>query len=130
MTAVNQLFPILNEDGSDIIPTTDGIYYTANMSSSYDNSRQFYIEFFSDALAQTPVSPTAGTFTALGTPMGNVWLSIANGQQNANTVTSGINSVATYIPPTLQGRIAKGAVKLEGITGASHAKAYFWSFPQ
>jgi hypothetical protein len=88
MSANNQYFPILAANDT-VLPVTDGTLYTMSMSSSYDNNRIFYIEFFSDIDALVPVTPTAGTATVLVAPMGNVWLAPTNNAITCTGVVAG-----------------------------------------
>jgi hypothetical protein len=117
--------PYYFKDGSGdtIIPVADADFFTAQMELGYEDG-QFYIEFFSDALAQTPVTPTAGTIVARGSPLGNVFLtSSADEVVNAADVQAGD---AVYTPPRFMGAMTKAKVTLLGITGATHFRAVMW----
>jgi hypothetical protein len=110
-------------DGNTIIPVADADFFTDTMELGYEDS-QFYIEFFSDALAQTPVTPTAGTIVARGSPLGNVFLtSSADEVVNAADVQAGD---AVYTPPRFMGAMTRAKVTLAGVAGATHFRAVMW----
>jgi hypothetical protein len=117
-------FPILTGT-SEVIPVT-GVFYTADMSNSQNNSGQIYLEFFSDAAGTIPVTPTAGTINFLGSPLGNNYLSMSAGSTVNATTVSTTNS--TYTPPTFYGRCVRISATLSGITGASYARIVVWRF--
>lgn len=122
----NQLYPVLNGSGGEILPTANGTLLTDSMSANPSQSCQVYIEFFSDAAGTVPVTPSAGTVTVQGSPMGSNWLAPSNGGViQANTVGS---PVSTYTPPFFQGRMAQGRITFAGIAGASFARVTFWRY--
>lgn len=121
----NERWPVLSPSGSEVLPVTDGIYYTADMSASQNNNCQVYIEFFSDAAGTVLAAPSAGTATVAGTPMGEAWLAPSSGSP-VNAVD--VKLAATYTPPVLTGRIQKGRVQFAGITNAATARVTFWRY--
>lgn len=108
---------------SEVIPAT-GTFYTADMSTSQNNYGQIYIEFFSDAAGLVPATPTAGTLTFSGTPLGNNYLSLSTGS-TINAVDCATPSSA-YTPPTFNGRCAKIKAVLSGVAGASYCRIIVW----
>lgn len=114
---------ILTPVKSTVLPTADGTLYTDDISGEY-GSFQVYIEFFSDAGATIPVTPTAGTVTIAGTPNGTHYLAAANPVITATTVIA--NGLATYTPPTITGQVKKARAIFAGITGAAYAKITIW----
>lgn len=119
---------VLANDGGSILPVT-GTFYTALMSNleanQYD-SWQFYIEFYSDAEATVPVTPTAGTIDVAAAPMGNNYLTASNVATIQATACSTPNS--TYTPPAAEGAMVRGRIILTGITGATTCRAVFRRF--
>lgn len=119
-------WPVLTPDGSDILPITDGLYYTgANMGTSTADNCQVYIEFYSDADATVLAAPTAGEIYAQGAPMGKVWLASPTGQSiNA----ADVKEIGAYTPFSFYGRMQQGRVGFAGITGALTARVLFWRY--
>jgi hypothetical protein len=110
--------------GESILPTADGAFYTPPVNGNY-SSHQVYVEFFSDAAATTPVTPTAGTVTIAASPTGSHYLAVTNPVITANTVIA--NGLATYTPPTISGSVYKLRAIFAGITGAAYARVTLWS---
>lgn len=122
----NQLYPVLNSSGGEILPTSNATLTTESMAANPSQNAQVYIEFFSDALGTTPATPTAGTVTIQGSPMGLNWLAPSTGGTvQANTVG---NPNSTYTPPFFQGRMAQGRITFAGVTGAAFARVTFWRY--
>ena len=120
--------PVLANDGSDILPVT-GTFYTAlisNLDANRFDNWQFYIEFFSDAGATIPVTPTAGTIDVAASPMGNNYLTASNVATIQANACSSPNS--SYTPPAAEGAMARGRIILSGITGAVTCRAIFRRF--
>lgn len=115
---------VLTPVKSTVLPTADGTLYTDDISGEY-GSFQVYIEFFSDAAATTPVTPTAGTVTIAASPTGSHYLAVTNPVITANTVIA--NGLATYTPPTISGSVYKLRAIFAGITGAAYARVTLWS---
>lgn len=122
----NQLFPVLNGSGGEVLPTANGTFYTASVSTNTSPNCQVYIEFFSDASGLTPVTPTGGTVTLAASPMGNNYLPASNGAVVQAIAVSTPDS--TYTPPVFNGRIAFGKATFAGITGAAYARVTFWRY--
>ena len=119
-------WPVLAPNGSEVLPVTDGIYYTkAGMGASTADNCQVYVEFFTDAAGTVLASPSAGTVSAQGSPMGEVWLAPSSG---ATINAADVKAVGTYTPPVFFGRMERGRVTLAGITGAVTARITFWRF--
>lgn len=114
---------VLTSVKSTILPTADGTLYTDEINGEY-GSFQVYVEFFSDAAATNPVTPTAGTVTIAGAPNGTHYLAATNPVITANTVIA--NGLATYTPPTITGQVKKARAIFAGITGAAYAKITVW----
>ena len=113
----------VDTSGDTIIAVADDDFFTDVMDLGYEDG-QFYIEFFSDAGAQAPVTPTAGTIVARGSPLGNSYLtSSADEALLAADIQTGN---ADYTPPRFQGAMTKAKVTLAGITGATHFRAVMW----
>ncbi len=128
----NQFFQFKNTSGGLVLPVTDGTLTSPDMSTSYDNTKIFYIEFFSDVDGTVPVTPTAGTISLFGSPMGHVYLApFSDGVINAADVipyTPG--NIGAYTPPVFYGRMVSGIAVLAGITGALSMRCGLWSFGQ
>lgn len=117
------IFPVKTLDGGVILPTADATLYTDIMSADYSIGL-VYIEFFSDAAASIPATPTTGTVSVFGSPSGNVWLTpAAGGVVQASTVSA---PKGTYTPPYFSGGFVRGRIEMANITGASYAKISFW----
>lgn len=127
---MNQIFNVVDSLGNEVFSTANGTYYSVPMNTSFSNTRQLYIEFYSDAAGTNAVTPTAGTVSVFGTPMGNAWLQPSTGATiDATQVTAGLPpTFAAYTVPQIFGRMARGAIVLSGVTGAAYARAFFWSF--
>lgn len=119
-------WPVLAPNGSEVLPVTNGIYYTkAGMGASTADNCQVYVEFFTDAAGTVLASPSAGTVSAQGSPMGEAWLAPSSG----STVNAAdVKSVSAYTPPVFFGRMERGRVTLAGIAGAVTARITFWRF--
>lgn len=121
----NARFPVLS-GASEVLPTADAILMTGDMSASQAQNCHVYMEFFSDAAGTIPVTPTAGTIAAQGSPMGSNWLAPSSGSSiNATDVATPLSA---YSPPVFTGRMTKGRVTFAGITGAAFARITFWRF--
>lgn len=106
--------------GSEVIPVSNGSYFTDLLSRGLDQA-EFYIEFYSDASGLTAATPTAGTITVAGSPLGNNYLS---DQANLTVQASACGTPnSTYTPPVLDGLSRRGRMILTGITGATHCRA-------
>lgn len=115
-----QRYDVLASAGA-VLPTTNGVYYTAEMSAEYAFCN-VYVEFFSDADGTVPATATAGTITVYGSPMGNTYLLPSNITViNATEVSAG-----TYTPASMDGCMVRGKVVLAGITGAAYCRIIFW----
>lgn len=122
----NERWPVLAPDGSEVLPVADGIYYTAaNMGGSSADNCQVYVEFFTDSAGTVLASPSAGTVTASGTPMGEAWLAPSSG---ATINAADVKLSATYTPPVFTGRMQRGRVGFSGIAGALTARVTFWRY--
>jgi hypothetical protein len=115
---------VLNASGGTILPTADATFYTPPVDGNY-SSHQVYVEFFSDAAATTPVTPTAGTVTIAASPTGTHYLAATNPVVTANTVI--VSGLATYTPPSISGDVYKLRAIFAGITGAAYARITLWS---
>ena len=122
----NERWPVFAPGGGEVLPVTDGVYYTgSNMGGSLADDCQVYVEFFTDAAGTVLASPSAGTVSAQGTPMGEVWLAPSSG---ATINAADVKAVGTYTPPVFTGRMRQGRVTFAGITGAVTARITFWRF--
>ena len=122
----NERWPALTPAGSEVLPVTDGVYYTgAGMGASAADNCQVYIELFTDAAGTVLASPSAGTVSAQGSPMGQAWLAPSSG---ATINAADVKAAATYTPPVFTGRMQQGRVTFAGITGAVTARVTFWRF--
>lgn len=121
----NERWPIVSVTGSEVIPTTDGDYFTEEMATSQVNNCQVYVEFFSDAAGANRVYPSAGTVSCFGRPMSSNYLAAGSGAViDASTVTA----TSTYTPAQFLGRMTKGKVTLSGIVGAAYARIIYWRY--
>jgi hypothetical protein len=122
----NERWPVLAPDGSEVLPITDGIYYTAaNMGSSSADNCHVYVEFFTDAAGTVLANPSAGTVSAQGSPMGEVWLASSTGQ----TINAAdVKLIGSYTPFVFTGRMQQGRIGFSGITGALTARVTFWRY--
>ena len=123
----NVLSDPLDSDSIDI-PITDGTYETGMIAERFRNG-VFVIVFFDSA--GNIVTPTGGyieprmaTFIIPGTNQAQ-WLEPSGGDIKilAMNVKAGD---ATYTPSLFHGPTVKGKIKLVGIEGADHCKAFFW----
>lgn len=122
----NERWPVLAPGGGEVLPVTDGVYYTAsNMGGSLADNCQVYIELFTDTAGTVLASPSAGTVSVQGSPMGEVWLAPSSG---ATINASDVKVAGTYTPPVFTGRMQQGRVTLAGIAGAVTARITFWRF--
>ena len=122
----NERWPVLAPGGGEVLPVTDGVYYTAsNMGGSQADNCQVYVEFFTDAAGTVLASPSAGTIKPEGSPMGQAWLAPSSG---ATINAADVKAVGTYTPAVFSGRMEQGRVTLAGITGALTARITFWRF--
>lgn len=123
---MNQLYPVLNVSGGEVLPTANGSFTTAPMASNPAQNCQVYAEFFSDAAGTIPVTPTAGTVSVYGSPMGNNYLA----PSNAATITAAnaATPTSTYTPPAFVGRMVMGKITFAGVTGAAYARVTFWRY--
>jgi len=118
-------YDVLNNAGSSVIAVSDNTFYTGEVRGDHDKF-QVFLEFFVDAACTVPVTPTAGTVTVAGSPMGNSYLAATNPVIAANTViTAGLS---TYTAPYIGGKMKKGRATLAGITGAGYVKIQFWGY--
>ena len=119
-------WPVLAPNGSEVLPVTDGIYYTkAGMGASTADSCQVYVELFTDAAGTVLASPSAGTIKPEGSPMGQAWLAPSSG---VTINAADVKAAGTYTPPVFTGRMQQGRVTLAGIAGAVTARITFWRF--
>lgn len=109
------------KSGSEIVVSTaDGVHYTDEMSGN-EALLAAYVEFYSDAEGTIPVTPTAGTVTISGSPLGNNYLDFGVIQATqAGTPNS------TYEPVLFYGMVIRGRIKFAGITGAAYARVVYW----
>jgi len=122
----NERWPVLTPAGSEVLPITDGIYYTAaNIGGSSADNCQVYVEFFTDAAGTALATPASGTVSAQGSPMGQVWLAPSSG---ATINAADVKAAGTYTPPVFSGRMQQGRVQFAGITGALTARVTFWRY--
>lgn len=125
--AINKIYKVYNESGSDILPVVDGTLSTKTPQNKFMNiefeTGTFVIQFF-DA-SGLPVAPSGGTIVPemSATPDGQ-WFSPGTGDATINAVDAGVN--AGYTIPVFNGPAYEGRVTLSGITGATTCKAYFW----
>ncbi len=120
-------YPVMTVGGSSVIPTANGTLYTdTSMSANPAQSCQVYMEFFSDIAGTVPVTPTAGTISVMGTPMGNNYLT-PSGSASVNATACG-SPTSSYTPPIFSGRMVQGSCTFAGITGAPYARVTFWRY--
>lgn len=109
-----------------VIPVANGTFYAdaESLDGNY-NYAQVYFEFYSDANGETPVTPTAGTLTVAGSPLGNNFI------RNSGSVVINASDCQTpdssYTPPELFGAITAAKVVVNGVTGAAYFRAKLWS---
>lgn len=117
-----KLYQVLN-NGSEELPVTNGTLLTeSNLDLGYDDG-VFVISFF-DA-SDDPVTPTAGTIVAEMSPITGQWQAPSSGDATIDATTV-IAGSATYTMPRFSGPASQGRITLTGITGADHARAFFW----
>jgi len=121
-------FPIYSQDGQELVPISDGIFETLDMTVN-DRDLRFsngtLIIVFYGADGETVVTPLTGTIEVTASPIEGQWLNPSCGDSliDATTVSAGL---ATYSVPVFPGPIIKGRIDLQNITGADFFKAYFW----
>lgn len=122
----NERWPVLAPNGSEVLPVTDGVYYTeAGMGASTADNCQVYVEFFTDAAGTVLANPSAGTIKPEGSPMGQAWLAPSSG---ATINAADVKNASTYTPSVFFGRMEQGRVTLAGVAGALTARVTFWRF--
>lgn len=109
-----------NGTGTTILPVADGSYFTEDLTIGKTDA-EVYLEFYSDAAATTPVTPTGGTITLSASPLGNNYL--AAGSNPVIQATDVETPDSSYTPPVLDGLTSKARITFSGITGATHCKA-------
>ena len=120
-------YDFVDGNGDSIIPVADGDFFINEMDGA-EETGHFYIEFFDDAQATIPVTPTGGTITPRGAPMGNLFLlSSAESVLNASEINAG-NSV--YTPPVFNGRMVRAKLTLSGVGSANFFRAIMWRVSQ
>lgn len=123
---MNQLFPVLNGSGTEVLPTANGTFQTAFMGENTSQNCQVYIEFFSDEAGTIPATPSAGTITVQGRPMENNWVAASSGGSiNASACAT---PVSTYTPSYFTGRMQYGRITFASIAGAAFARVTFWRY--
>ncbi len=114
-----------NGTGTTILPISDTSFFTPELTTGATDA-EVYFEFFSDAAGTTPVTPTAGTITVSGSPLGNNYLAASsNNVIQATQVEAGDSS---YTPPVLDGLTVRARIVLDGITGATYMKAVLFKY--
>lgn len=114
-----------NGSGSTILPVADVSYFTQELTTGATNA-EVYFEFYSDATGETPATPTAGTITVSGSPLGNNYLAASSDNVvQATQVEAGDSS---YTPPVLDGLTVRARITLSGITGATHMRAVLFKY--
>jgi len=125
-------FPFRTSGGQDSIPTTDGDYFTEDMSQvdGQFQAGECFLQFYNlDGNGQlVPVTPTGGTIEFRSAAFPNQFLTPAA----ANTVTIQAADVdsgnADYTPPSFGSLVRQSKMTLSGITGATHVKAFHWRY--
>lgn len=107
-------------NGSTIIPTANASILCETMRGDHANC-QFFIEFFSDAAGVIPVTPTGGTITVQGSPMGN---NFVNGNAKPLRAIDCGTPISVYQPPYFTGAMVGARMVLNGITGAAFCRAW------
>lgn len=106
------------------IPVTDGEFFTDAIEGLPTKSEVYY-EFYSDIEATTTVTPTAGTITAYGSPLGNNFLLAgSDAETDCTKVETGIS---TYTPPIIDGLNVRSKIVLLGITDAAYVRAVLYT---
>lgn len=109
-----------NGQGSTILPVADGSFFTEDLTIGKTDA-EVYLEFYSDANATTPVTPTGGEITISARPMENNYLLAGS---NATIQAVDVKTPdSTYTPPVIDGLSTKARITFSGITGASYCKA-------
>ena len=106
-------------EGTTILPVSDTSFFTQELTIGATDA-EVYLEFYNDAQGQTPVTPTAGTITVSGSPLGNNYLAATGNVIQADQVEAGDSS---YTPAVLDGLTVRARITLAGITGATHCRA-------
>jgi len=117
-----QTYDFKNAQNGSVIPVADGDFFTELMRQDHVIGH-FYVEFFSDAAGNVPVSPTAGTLKVNCSPMGRNY--IANGEVTINAIDCGSPN-SNYDPIVFEGEAVKARVTLSGIAGAAYMRAHMW----
>lgn len=110
--------------GNTIISTSNGEFLTELVEPNVTRS-DFYIEFYSDSDANNSVTPTGGTITTLGSPLGRNYLLGSNSLIQANEV---VFPHSDYNPPTFDGLATRYKMILQDITGATHCRAVIFRY--
>jgi hypothetical protein len=120
------IFDVKHNDSIDI-PVTDGTYETGLIAERFRNGIFIIVFFDSDGNIVTPTSgmitPRMATFYDNVKKQGQ-WLTSSNNVSIRAVDVTADNS--NYTPPCFYGPTVKGKIKLEGITGADHCRAFFW----
>lgn len=118
--------PLNNE--SIKIPVADGTYETGLISERFRNGIFVIVFFDVDGNIVTPtggyIEPRMATFIVPGTTQGQ-WLEPSGGDERILAINVKAGD-ATYTPSLFHGPTVKGKMKLVGIEGADHCKAFFW----
>lgn len=110
-------YNFLNE-GSTTLPVEDATYETANMSPG-DAFGDCLIAFYDEN--GDMVKPTAGTVLFESAAIDGQWL--AGGEAIDATLCG---PEATYTPPSFNSVVVRSRVTLQGVTGATTARAFHW----
>ena len=92
----------------------DGTFLTDPMSRGYELG-YISLVFYSDAVMQTPVEPTAGSITFEGSENGDQW-----GEIDASMDATTFGPDSTYTRPTFGGQLRYVRMTLSGVTGANY----------
>lgn len=123
-------------DDKQLIPVTDGTYYTSEMDNK-NHGDQFlnyqtgdFVLCFYDSDGVTPITPTFGTITPTMSPIDNIWMEPGVGDTviDATEVIVEGDGSATFSIPVFVGGAKQGKIVLAGITGATYVKAEFRRF--
>lgn len=119
-------YNVKTTQGSSILPVANGEYFTDQMSPS-QSAGEVYLEFFNSSAdagnLTNAVTPTGGTITASGSPIGNIF--IRDAQETTINAAEVSSPDAAYTPPLISGVAVRGKVVFAGITGATHARVIF-----
>lgn len=114
-----------NSLGTNAMPTADGDFFTGRVDHSLGFKHEFYFEFFSDEELTVPATPTGGTITVSGSPMGNIFLEASSVPLvNATEVSY---PDGAYTNPVIEGVLENARITLNGITGAAYLKAIVYT---